>query len=163
MNYTPLLDMPGWAELEMIRFMGPIIAVPLWITLMGLCFACSDIDLQITKKRPFFVMLVIFFVTSAFAIGSIMIGNSVSEKLDARYEQNVQIMKENLTTKYDMKVESLISNEALNQPKGSDTYFFEAKDEAFIGSFSVKFEESGEPFINVENDFTKEVVEDLMR
>ena len=164
MDYTPLLDMPGWAAFQHINIFGPIMVIPLWIFLMCFCFEGHYFELKLAKKHPFFVPLIVFFITSVFALGSIILGNSISDKLGARYEQNLQIMKDNLATKYDMDTDALISDDFFNQPYGTrKAYIFETKNEASIGTFSVNFEESGEPFINVENDFTKELVEDLMR
>jgi hypothetical protein len=160
MNYTPLIDSPWTGMVTPTVIIGTLIAGGIFL---AFCYADGeDRTPEFAKKRPKLVWTLTLVPMALIIIGAIVYGNVAESKDQELRVQNLQIIKENLSTKYDMEVDDLTLGE-LDGADGAGEYFLTSKNESSIASFMAKFDESGEPFIKVDENFTKESVEAMMR
>jgi hypothetical protein len=165
MDYTPLIDASGWygwALLPVTILIAAFIAFVLLTTIFS--NKTNTERPEFAKKHPKILVSLVLGGVALYSVITVLISITVLNNLDATTEQNLQTAKDNISAKYDMDVSTLeFAASGWIQTGGEGTQSFTVTDEASYSYLSVDFEESGEPFIKVNDIFTKETVESMLR
>lgn len=164
MNYTPLIDEAGTIKWDNFHEPGIAFTIMAAVAAMIIVYTLRDC-VPFVKKHTLMVGILTLIPFAGAAFGVVAFANSAEDKLEAAKVQNLQIMKDNLATKYDMDVDPIVLSDydRMSRPVGAGMYELVKQEEGTRSAFRVTFEDSGEPFIHVDEVFTKGEVNEMMR
>jgi hypothetical protein len=160
MDYTAIPNRLGWEALMAVGGLVATIAAVLAV----LFFVFKLIDGFKNRSAGKNAIVSVGVVVIAAIIGGAWWGglSLVSDKMTETDAAAVENMKSNLNAKYVIDLDGFDVQNPY-PAKGEGTYTFRNKDEASVVKFSAEFDEHGEPFLVVDENMTREDVQQMLR
>lgn len=160
MEYAAIPDGTLWMGFSAFIVFGGLVA--LMIGAFRLCDLWDEKQEKRLQGRSSSAFEVLFASLSLLAVVTIVGTAFGYHRFESLNSKTDSVLKSNLAQKYDISLDGFeVSDD--KPAKGAGRYTFRNQDDSSIIKFSAEFSKSGEPFIIVDENLTREDVEEMIR